>query len=214
MRSSFRQFVLFAFVASSCVACQESHELAPGADAGPDAAIDDALHGACVVQGERVVADGARFFDGCNACVCAAGSTGCNNAACASPPSAAELLDGGGTPYCEPGGDSDPKAPGYTWTQGEEHCRCSAIGDIICTPLTDGSCVSGERLIPNGLRFFDGCDACRCANGELTCTTGDCASGSNPVFCVSPSGDVMPGATWTEGDRSCRCSTIGDVICR
>lgn len=160
----------------------------------------------CIVN-QRLIQDGAVFFDGCNSCTCAGGAV----VSCT-----ARLCDTGRPDViCDTGDGTVSRGTSFVRPDGSA-CRCSEVGDVICDPVEDGACVSGERLIANGAGFYDGCNPCECRDGAVRCQTArGCAPGGPPdPFCFAEDLAVFPGQTWiSAGGERCRCSLIGDELC-
>lgn len=83
-------------------------------------------------------------------------------------------------------------------------------GSMSTTDATvpDGGCVGpGGRVLREGESFSDGCNACFCSGGALSCTGRVCDDVVEPQpICVAPDGTPVPvGGEWTSADTCTQC---------
>ncbi|KAJ1520824.1 hypothetical protein ONE63_003915 [Megalurothrips usitatus] len=179
---------------------------------------------------------GTTWKKDCNTCTCTGGRAACTLMACL------DLGGGGGggrdNPALRPVPVDNQCAPGTSWNDGCNNCRCTSTGVSICTQRAclhhhkrdvaagrnGGGCTPGET-------WKNDCNNCRCTpDGIPACTKKRCIKPAELEAAAAAGQDrrrreltepsegvphkgCTPGETWKNDCNNCRCTPSGIPAC-
>jgi hypothetical protein len=198
--------------------------------------------------GEALYADGTSFSpDGCNQCRCEQGRAQCILLTCKKACGGTHAGSCGEGEYCAHGaGCGTPDASARCATRPaacsdvyEPVCGCDgqtypnaceakrsgtgSLHDGACKRALNPKCRVGDVLYPEGSTGIpapDGCNTCRCVEGQLACTTQVCCGGasgdpcSESQYCAYDVGTcATPGAVGRCQARPATCDDVSAPVC-